>query len=329
MVMKKVLIRPTLPLAPGFSSIGPLDQYMMRILMPVMCVFKLGAPHDRTAVLRSLQGGLAQTIDEMNFLAATIVIEDEDRQSVQLEYDSDNTGVWFHENDVPELEYESLAARGFPFSEMTMSRFTPPDLRDEPGQGCAVLSVQATFITGGVVVAFIGHHALVDGQSLGTMAQTWARNTHAISDGRIAPLEDRLSPEACDPSPTFGGCANRSLGDFYTRKFADHHPYGHHQDRVRQAALANDREELESLAPLSHWYMSKDALDRLKAATMPPDSSQVSVTEHPSISALIWRHVSRARQLNKYNVETSSLFGGLNVRRRMDPRLPAEYCFNA
>ncbi|CAI7632511.1 unnamed protein product [Penicillium glandicola] len=329
MVFKtRVLVHPTVPLVPGLASVGPLDQYMMRILMPIMCVFELRNPSQRSAIVHNLQLGLAHTIDEMNFLAANIVLEDDERQNIQLDYDANGAGVWFHEADIPELEYEILASRRFPLSELTLTRFVP-NVPSLPGKDCAVLTVQVTFITGGVVLSFIAHHSLMDGQALGTFAQTWARNTHAASEGRMVRSEDRLAPETCDPSPTFGGCPNRCFNDFYTYRTSEKRLHGHIQDRVREAALINDRDTLAQLIPVSQWYLPADALDRLKNATKPPDATQLSVTEHPSTSALIWRHVSRARKVRERGVETSSLFGGLNARRRMEPLLPVEYCFNA
>jgi trichothecene 3-O-acetyltransferase len=327
MATERVLIRPNIPLGSGFVKVSPLDQYMVRVILPMMCVFQVDQPALRPAILRNLQIGLANTIDEMNFLAANIVPESEERDSIQLEYDAENPGVWFYEKEDPEVQYETLAARNFPFSEMSVSRFVP-EPRGHSNKS-PVITVQATFITGGLIVTFSGHHAIMDAQGLGTFAQTWANHVNAESEGRLLLAEERLSEDALDGFSTFGGRSNRPISDFQTYWAAKDRPYEAAQAEIFQTAISGDHDRLKQLVPLSHWAMSKEALNALKEEAMPPSTADPAVTENAIISALIWRHVSRARQLSSCGAKSSSLLTSVNVRRRMDPQLAVEYPGNA
>ncbi|KAJ6094484.1 hypothetical protein N7467_001997 [Penicillium canescens] len=79
-----------------------------------------------------------------------------------------------------------------------------------------VMTVQANFITGGLILAFDGQHAVLDPQALGTFAQTWAKHGCAESDGLMVTASKRFSPDASDGSDLFGGHSSRSLSDFQT-----------------------------------------------------------------------------------------------------------------
>ncbi|KAI9932331.1 hypothetical protein ASPWEDRAFT_182850 [Aspergillus wentii DTO 134E9] len=324
--MQRALVRPTIPIPGGFAKVTPLDQYMVRVIFPMICIFQVDWKSHRPTILRNLQVGLAHTIDEIGFLAANVVPECEDRDTIQLEYE-ENSGVWFYEKDVPEVEFDALAARDFPFAEMTVSRFVP-----EPrghSNRTPVLTVQATFITGGVVVAFNGHHAVMDAQALGTFCQTWAKHVDAESKGLLALCSQRLSPDTLDGGSLFGGRTRRALSDFPPYRPASKNRYESTQQEVLQSAVSGYHDRLQQLVPLSHWRISPAALDRLKNFAAPPSKDLPTMTENALISALLWKHTTLARQKAGIHVDSSALLSTVNVRRRVDPQLPDEYIGNA
>ncbi|KAJ5778490.1 hypothetical protein N7520_001736 [Penicillium odoratum] len=322
----RTLIRPSIPIGHVYAKLTPLDQYMARVVLPLMCIFKLDESGNRASIVRSLQVGLAHTIDEINIIAATVIPEDAGRGTIQLEYE-ENAGVIFYENDLPEIQFDALAARQFSYSELTVSRFSP-----EPwghSSRCPVISVKATFITGGLILAFNGHHAVMDAQALGTFAHTWARNFRAESDGLRVTASQKISPDASDGSNFFGGHSTRPMSDFQSYWKWSECSYQETQRQILEHSVAGDHLQLKSLVALSHWSLSPEAMNGLKEVAQPPSSDQPIVTEISIVSALVWRHLTRARQRAGIEVGSSSLLSSVNVRRRVDPPLPLEYLGNA
>ena len=324
-MLQKVLVRPSIPIVPGVEQISPLDQYMVRVILPMMCIFHVESPELRPAIVANLKAGLASTIDEIRFLAADILPESEERDSIQLEYE-EGAGVWFYSQELPDFNFQTLARRNFPFSGLPVNQFVARPWGHS--NKCPVLTILVTFITGGAVVTFNGHHAVMDAQGLGTFAQTWAKHVAAESEGRAVSQDEKLSQEILDGISTFSSTSSRSLAEFPTYWIAKQRPYESSQSEILKAAVSGDFDRLGTMIRLSHWSLPQQALDCLMS-TVHRNSSTPVVTENALISALIWRHVSRARQLSSREVGTSALLTSVNVRRRMDPPLPLEYLGNA
>ena len=326
-MLTKDLVRPNKPLSPISEPILPLDQYMVRIILPMMCVFQLESPLLRQAINTNLKAGLASTLDEMRFLAATIIPDPEEFDSIQLEYDADEAGVWFYTQELPGFDYHALAQRDFAFSALPETEFVPHPRGHT--KRCPVLTVLVTFITGGAVVTFNGHHAVMDAQGLGTFAQTWAKHVAAESEGRMVPEGERLTEAMLDASSTLGAPSIRSLDEFPPYKVAEMTGFEKTQRDVLQVAVSGDHEKLKRLVQLSHWYLSPENLISLVDSAVESNFSRPAVTENAIVSAFIWRHMTKARRLSASGVARSSLFTSVNVRRRMDPPLAVEYPGNA
>ena len=157
--MQQTKVRPSIPLGHSYTKLTPLDQYMVRVILPMMCVFQLDSDVDRSSVVQNLQAGLIHTIDEINILAAYVVLEDPRRGTIQLEFEED-AGITFFVKDMPEVRFEDLAKRHFPFSGMEASGYCPEPLGHT--EKSPVMTVQVTFITGGLVLTFNGHHSVLD-----------------------------------------------------------------------------------------------------------------------------------------------------------------------
>ena len=319
---QKVLVRPTRR-APGIEHLTPLDQYMVRVIIPELLIFQVDSPKLRPAILENLQTGLAYTIDELPFLAASIVPESEERETIKLEYDSEESGVWFYWQEFPEVNYHALAKRNFPFSTLPVTQYVPDPLGHS--KKSPVMTVMVTFITGGAIVTFSGHHAVMDAQGMGTLVQTWSKNVNAVSEGRKTLPEERVSGETLDGTSIFGAASSRPLSDYPTFWAAEKRPYEATQAEIMRAAIFGDHKKTTKMVPISHWFLSQEALDSIKADVVEAFPDDAAVTQNSLITALIWRHVSLARQLTSKRVTTSSALTSVNVRRRMDPPLPIEY----
>jgi hypothetical protein len=324
--MQQTIVRPSIPLGHSYTKLTPLDQYMVRVILPMICVFQLDSDVDRSDVVHNLQAGLVHTIDEINILAAYVIPEDPRRGTIQLEFEED-AGVNFFVRDMPDVQFEDLAKRHFPFSDMEKSGYCPEPLGHT--EKSPVMTVQVTFITGGLVLAFNGHHSVLDAQALGTFAQTWARNVHAESRGWTIASSDRLQTGCLDGSYLLGGRCEKLLQEFQTYKAIPNCHFQETQRHILESAMNGNRGQQGYSVKLSHWILPLNEIDRLKQTNQPPSQDLPFMTENSLISALVWRYITRARRSAGIAVDKSSILSSVNVRRRVDPPLPLEYVGNA
>jgi hypothetical protein len=323
----KTLVRPTNPFLGDADELSPLDQYMIRIIIPVMCTFKLDREDLRPTIIANLKAGLARTIDEMPFVASVIVPDDHARGTMKLHFDGEETGIWFHQQDLPEYDYETLAKRRFGFSSFPITDFVP-----EPrghSEKSPVITVLATFIKGGLVLTFNGHHAVMDAQSLGTFVSVWSRNVLAVSEGYAVPPHERFRAEDLDRTCLSSAFSTRLLPDYLTYEPGTECLLSDQRDEILRLSSAGDHLKLKELVPISHWLMSQETVDALNRSVREAFPSEPGVTEASLLSALIWRNVSVARELLSKGAPGSALFTSTNVRRMLDPQLPMTYPGNA
>lgn len=67
----------------------------------------------------------------------------------------------------------------------------------------------------------------------------------------------------------------------------------------------------------------------MREAASPLSKGLPVLTDNAIMCAVLWRHISRARQLSSLVIMTNSFINTVNVRRRMEPPLPLEYPGNA
>ncbi|KAL6835312.1 transferase family domain-containing protein [Trichoderma camerunense] len=320
------LVRPSKAPVPGRISVTPLDQYMVRVILPMMVIFKIDEPSLRPIILQNLKRALSLAIDELTILAADIIPLDPANDTIQLEYGED-AGVWFHVKELPDVDYEDLAQRNFPFSALPASQFAPKPLGHSARS--PVMTLQATLIKGGLVLTFGGHHVVMDAQGMGTFVAVWAKHVAAVSEGLVVTEKQQLHHDSLEASQLFGPRMERPLSEFPTYQTGPDRSYEHMQAKILQKAVAGDHDGIAKLIRVSHWAMSQEKLDALRDATVPRTKEEASVTANATLSALIWKQVTRARRLTEKQVASSSLLTSVNVRRRVDPPLAPEYPGNA
>ncbi|KID98720.1 Chloramphenicol acetyltransferase-like domain protein, partial [Metarhizium majus ARSEF 297] len=341
---QSTFVRPRVPLIPGWMKLTPLDQVESRFILPLVLVFNMSSPAlGRGPLLRDLETSLANTIGEMAFLAANVVPECEEQGTIQLEISDDDAGVWFHSQELPEMDYHALERREFPPGEFPLLALMPEPRVHDAEQKSPVLTVLATFIAGGLLLTLNSHHSVMDGAGMLTLAMTLAKHMAALSDGRLIAPEDSFPEEALDRSNVFG-CGGKEVGDFPNYRTSQtyrcaverelveaavsgrqHHHHHHHQ---------HPRLPLLQKLNLSHWFISAESMRAMRDAALPPPPPPPSeglplLTDNTILCAVLWRHISRARRLSCRGIVSSSLVNTVNVRRRLDPPLPLEYPGNA
>ncbi|CAI7658334.1 unnamed protein product [Penicillium bialowiezense] len=315
MSLQNYIVRPIRPIIPGVDKLGPLDQYTVRMYMPMACLFHVDSPELRSTILKNLQTSLSRTIEDVKFLAATIVPECEETDTIQLQYE-ENCGVIESINYQDLLETHLLCSREF------VERYIPePRLHDH--DRAPVFSAQATFINGGLVLAFSPHHSIMDAQGFATVMDLWAKHAAADSDDRILGDEARPTRETMDPYFA-GGPGYMKREDFAPYQTPGGVEYGVRQAQIMASSLAGD-----STLKTSHWLMSPDDVARLQVMAVPPSTDLPTETANSVVAAFIWQKLSAAWHKSGHEDASSALFSAVNVRRRMDPPMPPDYMRNA
>jgi hypothetical protein len=323
----KTLVRPTDPSLGDPDDLSPLDQYMIRIIIPIMCAFKIERDDQRSTIVENLKAGLARTINEMPFIASVIIPDDEERGTYKLHYDEEDTGVWFHEQDCLEYSFEDMEKKRFSFSCFPVTTFVP-----EPrghSEKCPVVTVLATFIKGGLVVTYNGHHGIMDAQSLGTFAAVWSRNVLAVSEGYTIPMSEQYMAEDLDRTGFHTAFSSRPLEDFHTYQPGKEMNLTAERNEILRLSSAGDHLKLHEIVPISHWFMTQEKVDRLNQSVRDAFPNEPGVTEAALFSALIWKSTAQARKLAQQGIEECALFTSTNVRRMVDPQLAMMYPGNA
>jgi hypothetical protein len=341
-------IKPSFPLIPGYTKLPPLDQVEGRFIVPPILVFRIDLPDAQDSIVQDLQDGLANTIEEMPFIAAHVVPDNKERGTIQLEI-GDDAGVWFHVKELPELDFEALEKRQFAPAALSVTNLMP-EPRQHDWDRSPVLTIQATFITGGLLVVtvtfirsnhhffliapqvFNSHHSVMDGRGMSIFGKTWGKNVSAVSQGRLVP--EALKPESLDRTHAFGnGSCCMQLSEFPNYRISKRGLRSSRQRELLDAILAGDLSHpaLQVLQQLhlSYWNIPQAALQAIKQAARPSVANAPVLTDSAIISALLWRHVTRARKLSSQGVESTCLVNVVNVCRRLEPPLPLDYPGNA
>lgn len=309
-------------------KLSPLDQLENRFIVPIVLVFRVSSSALWQPLLRDLKTSLANTIREMSFLAANVVPDCEERDTIQLEI-LDDAGVWFHSQELPEIDYYALERREFPPSAFPLLSLMP-EPRVHRSKQSPVLTVLATFIAGGLLLTFNHHHSVMDGAGMVTLAKTFATHVAALSDGRFLSSEDAFPEEALDRSYVFGGSVRKQVCDFPNYRLSKTYR-GAVVGQLIEAAITGDHPKLQLLQKLqlSHWFICDESMRAMRRAALPLSKGLPVLTDNAIICAVLWRHISRARQLSSRGIMTNSFINTVNVRRRMNPPLPLEYPGNA
>ncbi len=159
--MASELIKPTIPLIPGHIKLPPLDQVEIKMIIPPLLVFRVDSPDAQDSIVENLQDGLAITIRQIPFIAGTVIPDNAERETVQVEI-GEEAGVWLHVRELPELDYEALERRWFAPAAFSVVQLMP-EPREHNWNQSPVLTIQATFITGGMIIVKYPSSFHIDG----------------------------------------------------------------------------------------------------------------------------------------------------------------------
>ncbi|XP_027368287.1 uncharacterized acetyltransferase At3g50280-like [Abrus precatorius] len=188
---------------------------------------------------------------------------------------------------------------------IVQSLFDHQKALNHDGHTIPLLSVQVTELVDGVFIGCSMNHAVADGPSFWNFMNTWSEIFKAQAQGHEydipishQPVLKRWFPEGCDPLINL--------------------PFKHHQEFIRREEPLLVRERI--------FHFSAESIAKLKAKAN-AESNTSTISSFQSLSALIWRSITRARRIP--HDKTTSFNLAITNRTRMEPPLSPEYFGNA
>ncbi|KAJ3090292.1 hypothetical protein HK102_004215 [Quaeritorhiza haematococci] len=301
----------------------PLDilgqQPLLKIYTQICLCFSVADASSHTHIVDTLQKGLERLSANFPWVAGQVVEEGSE---------GGNAGIFKikpleriprlivkdlrHDPSIPTMD--ALRQANFPFSMLDESIIAPrktlPGGSDDEDETYPVFLVQATFITGGLLLTFVGEHNAMDMTGQGQVIHILSKACHneqftgeELSTGN---LDRRDLVPLLDDS--YKECSELA------RQVAKHTPPSH-----LDANGTNGDPAAPFPPPKSTWayftfpHISLTALKSLATQTITLPSGYISTDD--ALSAFIWQSVIRARLPRREPTSESTLARAVDVRR--------------
>ncbi|KAK6936814.1 hypothetical protein RJ641_033844 [Dillenia turbinata] len=254
---------------------------------------------DFEEMVGKLKDGLGLVLEEFYQLAGKL--EKDEEGVFRVEYDDDMDGVEVIEAVVEEITVADLVERD---DTIMMKQMVPYNkILNFEGLHRPLLAVQFTKLRDGMVIGCALNHAILDGNSTWHFMSSWAEICRGSSTISVQPFLDRTKardtrvklqlppPEAYNPVTSNGDA--KSDPPLRERIF-----------RFSESSVTKIKSEVNANLP---------------SGTKPFSTFQ-------SLSAHIWRAVTRARQLKPEEFTVYTVFA--DCRKRVDPPMPDNYFGN-
>lgn len=303
--------------APLSIELSPLDQLAASLLVRILWCFETTPTFDKKELSSSLERGLGRCLQDLPFCAARIIRDPKSRKASACT----ESGIYLHFRDFsnPELSelwtagsYQHLKEAYFPSSRLrpVYHLLTSKNMMAEENE--SVLNIQVSFVEGGVFIAIAYHHGYMGGPGMDIFLERWARYTAAISRGVEPEALPGLLPQANDRQLLPRAEDSSRLPSMLRLK-------GESQDPVMQRD--------SPLLATSVWRLSCENAKKLKEAASSTIGGRPSLND--ALSALIWRHITRARNPAHSQHQVSKWTTTCDVKTRVQPNLPPDFIGNS
>ena len=327
--MAEILVKPSVT-ASGVIDLPPIDQSMLRSYIDFVLCFRLHPEAIPRNVYWHLRCGLSDALVEFPFFAGRIVKHDTARNRVQINL-SDGDGVPFKYNNLTSPDTQS----SFPhFDHLEQAHFPPSrfdsslsSVREKfpTGSDYPALLLQANFIQGGLLLTISPHHSTSDAVGWTGFIRSWAKHTAAATKGlRITPHQ---SLGILDRSPLFQ--VNNDVALEQCEQLVKVDDVAGRTNMLNQILNSPPPKTTPSNIVNCFYYFSPERLRALKAAAQPINKTDPWVSTNDALCALLWRHMTIARQLKESGHKNSTFEIPCDVRGRLAPKLHPEYAGNA
>ena len=334
--MEEATVKLSIPVGEEVIHLSVLDQQAQRHYAKPVLFFKLDHKGINDPVIDHLRKGLSVALSETPDFASTVApVPGSTRKELQLQLNPESGAAWRVVDYTADENrdswsygtFDELAEKHFSLTDVPLERLVSPALVDisEEVRELRSLSIQLNLIEGGVILAVCWHHTVSDARGFDVLLSSWARHTkesilRGEPDDPIIPAEETRGRWRLDY-----GVANATIAQVpeYVVDANARSP------RSATSLHLLDREDpLGAPFRISTWYISAAPLQALRDSLgAAADSGAFTAVE--AISALFWKHVSRARCLLDKNEEGTSLFTTrLEFRARLLPPLSGDYIGN-
>ncbi|TKY75048.1 acetyltransferase protein [Spatholobus suberectus] len=256
-------------------------------------------------LLDKLKHSLSLTLSHFYPLAGRLVThKTQDPHSYSVFVDCNNTrGARFIHTTLDITISDILSPVDVP--PIVQSFFDHDRAVNHDGHTMPLLSIQVTELMDGVFIGCSMNHTIGDGTSYWNFFNTWSEIFQAQAQGHEydvpishQPIHNRWFPNDCSPPINL--------------------PFKHHDEFISRFEAPLLRERI--------FHLSAESIAKLKAKAN-SECNTTKISSFQSLSALVWRSITRARSL-PYDQRTSCKLAA-NNRSRMEPPLPQEYFGNS
>ncbi|KAL4869852.1 hypothetical protein BDV12DRAFT_70138 [Aspergillus spectabilis] len=326
--MEETLVKLSVPVSEDVIKLSALDQQIMRFYAKSVIVFKLDATKKSDDTVHHLKQGLATALSELPDFATTVAaVPGSQRKELELRIGPES-GVPMKVVDQTKQDswvygsYSDLEAKHFPTADIPHDILFIP--QPTPGaDGLPATLLQVNLIEGGVIIAVAWHHSVCDARGFSTLIDVWAKHTKTSmtqgkpglpatpAEGDRWRLDHGLREVTVDQLPEYtidsSAREDSSGSHFLDRQHTVTVPYA-----------------------VSTWYFSASSLKNLRnALAQAKIDNAAQFTKVEAVSALVWKHISIARQLDQSYPDGSSLFTTrLDFRARTKPPFPDDFIGN-
>ncbi|KAI3773757.1 hypothetical protein L1987_48289 [Smallanthus sonchifolius] len=249
-----------------------------------------------TTFLEDLKHSLSATLTHFHPLAARLsTVKQQNPSSFTIFLNPENSpGARFIHSAVNLSVADILTPTDVPL--VVQSFFDHHKAINHDGHELSLLSVKVTELTDGIFIGCSMNHMVADGTSYWHFFNSWSQMFKSKNVSR-PPLLDRWVPEGSDPIFTL--------------------PFTHEDQFIERPNHPLLRERI--------FHFSSDSLAKLKAkANSECNTTKISTLQ--SLSALVWRCMTRARRVSADQKTSCSL--AVNNRSRLSPHVPENYLGN-
>ncbi|RDW67403.1 Acyltransferase easC [Aspergillus mulundensis] len=326
--MEETKIKLSVPLSEDVIKLSALDQQIMRFYPKTLLIFEQDTSKDTSDIVHHLKSGLAVALSEYPDFATTVApIPGSQRKDLELRISHDS-GVPFKVVDQTKQDdwiygsYSNLAAKHFPVSDIPHDTLFIP--QPAPGaDGLPATFLQVNLIEGGVIIAISWHHAVCDARGMGIFTDAWARHTQtSVTNGKL----DLPATQAEGTRDRWR--LDHGLRDATIEQLPEYTIDSSARDDGSGSFLLDRENPITAPYAVSTWYLSANSLKSLREA-LAQTESKTQFTKVEAVSALVWKHLSIARQLDQVYPDGTSLFTTrLDFRARTKPPFPDTFVGN-
>lgn len=343
-VLEEILVKLSEPLSDETIALSALDQQAQRNYAKLLLVFKLDQSRNIKDIVHHLKQGLGAALSENPEFASTVApLPGSDRKELELLLGPES-GVPFKvvnhtvnatENSPEDKHpwkygsYSDLAEQHFPLADIPHDvLFLPiPTSEDAPATTISAFPIQLNFVDGGLIMGICWHHTVCDAHGVSNLVNSWVHHTKmSITQGTVGP--PKIPPEQTRERWRLDYGSKDATIDQLTDYVVD--PVIRSPLSPDSAHLLDRHDDVDSHT-ISVWHFSTDTLKSLRdSLAQPMSEGEARFTQSEALSALIWKHLSLARQLNQDpSGEGTSLFTTrVDYRTRISPPLHPDFIGN-